>query len=219
MATSSSRAPPAAGDRRASGDAGSASASRRGAGPAPRPPAGAASSGGALRTSSAPAARSAAGGAAAARAAATGTSAAAIAARARRTTARGRRSGPLGMAWIAREPGPAAADPTSSEGLHVALAAQGARRVVVLPLRARGGVPHRHPVLDVRERAEEDPEAAVDRAAVEHLDRELEVAGIEEPEGPRVAVRSEEHTSELQSPCNLVCRLLLEKKNNKTSSR
>src|SRR5256885_8629782 len=29
--------------------------------------------------------------------------------------------------------------------------------------------------------------------------------------------RSEEHTSELQSPCNLVCRLLLEKK--KKSSR
>src|SRR2546426_5593478 len=29
--------------------------------------------------------------------------------------------------------------------------------------------------------------------------------------------RSEEHTSELQSPCNLVCRLLLEKK--KTHSR
>src|SRR5256885_7483601 len=30
-------------------------------------------------------------------------------------------------------------------------------------------------------------------------------------------LRSEEHTSELQSPCNLVCRLLLEKK--KTSRR
>src|SRR5205807_9859125 len=28
-----------------------------------------------------------------------------------------------------------------------------------------------------------------------------------------VRLRSEEHTSELQSPCNLVCRLLLEKKN------
>src|SRR5256885_8081738 len=28
----------------------------------------------------------------------------------------------------------------------------------------------------------------------------------------RVRQRSEEHTSELQSPCNLVCRLLLEKK-------
>src|SRR5256885_8888482 len=30
----------------------------------------------------------------------------------------------------------------------------------------------------------------------------------------RAARRSEEHTSELQSPCNLVCRLLLEKKKN-----
>src|SRR5256885_8624221 len=29
----------------------------------------------------------------------------------------------------------------------------------------------------------------------------------------RSSIRSEEHTSELQSPCNLVCRLLLEKKN------
>src|SRR5256885_7971201 len=29
--------------------------------------------------------------------------------------------------------------------------------------------------------------------------------------------RSEEHTSELQSPCNLVCRLLLEKKKRHTS--
>src|SRR2546426_1419615 len=32
------------------------------------------------------------------------------------------------------------------------------------------------------------------------------------------ASRSEEHTSELQSPCNLVCRLLLEKKKKKVSS-
>src|SRR5688500_19840539 len=32
--------------------------------------------------------------------------------------------------------------------------------------------------------------------------------------GLRRARRSEEHTSELQSPCNLVCRLLLEKKKN-----
>src|SRR5256885_7718008 len=31
---------------------------------------------------------------------------------------------------------------------------------------------------------------------------------------PTVDLRSEEHTSELQSPCNLVCRLLLEKKKN-----
>src|SRR2546426_10735205 len=33
------------------------------------------------------------------------------------------------------------------------------------------------------------------------------------PLGPK---RSEEHTSELQSPCNLVCRLLLEKKKKHT---
>src|SRR5256885_3081158 len=33
--------------------------------------------------------------------------------------------------------------------------------------------------------------------------------GVQERRG----TRSEEHTSELQSPCNLVCRLLLEKKN------
>src|SRR5256885_5174455 len=31
--------------------------------------------------------------------------------------------------------------------------------------------------------------------------------------------RSEEHTSELQSPCNLVCRLLLEKKKNTSSPK
>src|SRR2546426_6420075 len=30
--------------------------------------------------------------------------------------------------------------------------------------------------------------------------------------GGRRIIRSEEHTSELQSPCNLVCRLLLEKR-------
>src|SRR3989454_6318053 len=37
----------------------------------------------------------------------------------------------------------------------------------------------------------------------------LEAAGVRVVEVP---ARSEEHTSELQSPCNLVCRLLLEKK-------
>src|SRR5256885_9754329 len=60
----------------------------------------------------------------------------------------------------------------------------------------------------------------------------LLVDGTEGPEALRAAVtspggttaaglarleahRSEEHTSELQSPCNLVCRLLLEKKKKK----
>src|SRR5690242_21134408 len=45
----------------------------------------------------------------------------------------------------------------------------------------------------------------------------LEVAFLVEPieMTPPVALRSEEHTSELQSHVNLVCRLLLEKKKKK----
>src|SRR5256885_6524561 len=39
----------------------------------------------------------------------------------------------------------------------------------------------------------------------------------QEQRGSSCGWRSEEHTSELQSPCNLVCRLLLEKKNNSRS--
>src|SRR5256885_3277808 len=42
-------------------------------------------------------------------------------------------------------------------------------------------------------------------------------ADWEETRKPNAYVRrSEEHTSELQSPCNLVCRLLLEKKKKRT---
>src|SRR5438477_8112354 len=42
-----------------------------------------------------------------------------------------------------------------------------------------------------------------------------------EPMQPRIraVIRSEEHTSELQSHVNLVCRLLLEKKKKKTNNR
>src|SRR3989454_4852518 len=43
------------------------------------------------------------------------------------------------------------------------------------------------------------------------LAEELHCAGAR-PRQELEAGRSEEHTSELQSPCNLVCRLLLEKK-------
>src|SRR2546426_7800264 len=45
---------------------------------------------------------------------------------------------------------------------------------------------------------------------VEHLPRARKAS----LEARRPGKRSEEHTSELQSPCNLVCRLLLEKKKN-----
>src|SRR2546426_10722937 len=40
-------------------------------------------------------------------------------------------------------------------------------------------------------------------------------AGGTLPKAVAAVNRSEEHTSELQSPCNLVCRLLLEKKKKK----
>src|SRR5256885_7207322 len=58
--------------------------------------------------------------------------------------------------------------------------------------------------------------ALVERERPRHAGRrkaatELSADGVEHRAEPRV--RSEEHTSELQSPCNLVCRLLLEKKN------
>src|SRR5256885_12771553 len=47
--------------------------------------------------------------------------------------------------------------------------------------------------------------APVENITEEHFHKQfnLNVLGL---------LRSEEHTSELQSPCNLVCRLLLEKK-------
>src|SRR5688500_19645682 len=56
------------------------------------------------------------------------------------------------------------------------------------------------------------------RGAGRELASELAVGGHGDGQvGPDVGAaqgeaRSEEHTSELQSPCNLVCRLLLEKK-------
>src|SRR2546426_2460378 len=50
--------------------------------------------------------------------------------------------------------------------------------------------------------------------AIEFVRRGLWPADVITVHGPHAssADRSEEHTSELQSPCNLVCRLLLEKK-------
>src|SRR2546426_7389958 len=48
-----------------------------------------------------------------------------------------------------------------------------------------------------------------------------QIGNVTDDVGPglrAVARRSEEHTSELQSPCNLVCRLLLEKKKKKEAN-
>src|SRR5438046_3370828 len=65
-------------------------------------------------------------------------------------------------------------------------------------------VRERHfPRQDERDRASEEPDE--NQRATDHL------VGL----FTRPVARSEEHTSELQSLTNLVCRLLLEKKNNK----
>src|SRR2546427_8721548 len=91
----------------------------------------------------------------------------------------------------------------------------------------------------VMQQAERRPEAtalmmAGDRLTYGQLDalsnqlaRTLRAAGCERgdrvcfllPKSPLAIVRSEEHTSELQSQSNLVCRLLLEKKKKKNSAK
>src|SRR2546430_7890987 len=57
------------------------------------------------------------------------------------------------------------------------------------------------------------------QSAAEYVAKDLSGIGfktsIRPTEGHPIVVRSEEHTSELQSQSNLVCRLLLEKKNTK----
>src|SRR5256885_3859495 len=62
---------------------------------------------------------------------------------------------------------------------------------------------HEFPVLERRGRRGE--REAVDVEGLAHAVQEIRDVRVHQ-------ARSEEHTSELQSPCNLVCRLLLEKK-------
>src|SRR5256885_9042069 len=53
--------------------------------------------------------------------------------------------------------------------------------------------------------------SAIDSTRSVFVSIEIEPSKVA-PHHSRTLTRSEEHTSELQSPCNLVCRLLLEKK-------
>src|SRR5205807_9307784 len=70
--------------------------------------------------------------------------------------------------------------------------------------------------LDLRTPVDHEQRAArdLDVARLGVGERAVWTAGDDRGEAwrGRAAMRSEEHTSELQSPCNLVCRLLLEKK-------
>src|SRR5256885_9246589 len=58
------------------------------------------------------------------------------------------------------------------------------------------------------------PNSASPGSAVSTMSSRRWVARISNNRATESVTRSEEHTSELQSPCNLVCRLLLEKKKN-----
>src|SRR5256885_6762295 len=63
------------------------------------------------------------------------------------------------------------------------------------------------------------PYTTLFRSPIDEAASELERARLQ-LEGRQIELRqrSEEHTSELQSPCNLVCRLLLEKKKDRAPS-
>src|SRR2546426_2000304 len=65
-----------------------------------------------------------------------------------------------------------------------------------------------------------DRGAEPELAAVERMlaQERAEQRGFSRPVASDDSHRSEEHTSELQSPCNLVCRLLLEKKKTHAST-
>src|SRR5688500_19945386 len=65
------------------------------------------------------------------------------------------------------------------------------------------------PILVQKHRVRADAGVAADHDALAVADPQ---PGPDDGAGADLHARSEEHTSELQSPCNLVCRLLLEKK-------
>src|SRR2546426_3881797 len=73
--------------------------------------------------------------------------------------------------------------------------------------RAVGGKPSAALETFPKTRAARTPARSTSRSSCETNSRERT-----QPFSPAGQKRSEEHTSELQSPCNLVCRLLLEKK-------
>src|SRR5688500_19495135 len=70
-------------------------------------------------------------------------------------------------------------------------------------------------LLAHRQLHQEHAHARPCRSRGQHVLGYAERAGRDPLHGRAAQERSEEHTSELQSPCNLVCRLLLEKKNKK----
>src|SRR5256885_4591948 len=76
----------------------------------------------------------------------------------------------------------------------------------MLPARCSASVPPQLPIPGAtRHRSRSSPYASISRRSARRSRERTAAIQV-------VSMRSEEHTSELQSPCNLVCRLLLEKK-------
>src|SRR5256885_6867906 len=73
--------------------------------------------------------------------------------------------------------------------------------------------PPRSPLFPYTPLSRSDLDVEATEPAVDEIHAVEDRRGKGEPMPPDIAERSEEHTSELQSPCNFVCRLLLEKKN------
>src|SRR3989441_3372323 len=84
------------------------------------------------------------------------------------------------------------------------------------PNRRRAAKPRQDLLGDDRLNQEQQEGGEEDRRRVRQARQQREadykVTGVQ-------TCRSEEHTSELQSPCNLVCRLLLEKKKKEAAGR
>src|SRR2546426_6261851 len=83
------------------------------------------------------------------------------------------------------------------------------RSLYVLPFDHRGSFQTRMFGWKGRLTSEQTGEIAAAKRVIYDGFTAAVAAGVSRDKG-----RSEEHTSELQSPCNLVCRLLLEKKKN-----
>src|SRR2546426_9281549 len=97
-------------------------------------------------------------------------------------------------------------EPDASEGRRTQRGDNGPQRDVGRYGREAGDGEREHA-------AHEHPDRAPDEGQGRGLDQELpQDRAPRRAERLADADRSEEHTSELQSPCNLVCRLLLEKK-------
>src|SRR5256885_12355941 len=84
--------------------------------------------------------------------------------------------------------------------------------------RSRFVIPEVHRVKAENERPYEPEDGRHERARRDPHPRLLGVGSevVHQCDADAEQSRSEEHTSELQSPCNLVCRLLLEKKQRAT---